>query len=131
MGDFTEKLVARIRDRIENELDAIGVEVTAEVRQAISTPVVRVGRTVVQRSSPGNDPWLETGHLWRSQNHTITSGERSVTLNIGNAAHYARALNDGHEWNDTFVEARPFWSHVTEAIPRMPQRVADAIFGKR
>ena len=127
MGELADKLTARIRSRIEDECNAIGWDVTADVRAAISKPVVRVGNQVVQRSPPGADPWLDTGHLWESQNHDVSVGEKSVTLNIGNGAWYARILNDGHDG----IAPRPFWNHVTEAIPRMPQRVADAISGKR
>lgn len=128
MGAWADRIIAGVRDRIENECDAFGVELTADVRQAISTPVIRgPNGNVVQRSPPFADPWLETGHLWRSQGHDVFSGATFVQLNIWNTAYYARALNAGHDG----IAPRPFWGHVEAAVPALRSRVAAAIVGKR
>lgn len=94
MGRFKEQFMARLMDRLENEADSIGVEMTGFIREQISTPVVRNDAgVVIQRSAPGDYPWLETGHLQASQRHGVSrTAKTTITLTLSNDAHYARRL---------------------------------------
>lgn len=94
MGRFKEQFMARLMDRLENEADSIGVEMTEDIRDKISTPVVRNDNgIVIQRSPVGDYPWLETGHLKASQRHEISHpAATTVTLTLSNDAHYSRRL---------------------------------------
>lgn len=128
MGEWADRVMAKVRDRIETEVDAAGVDITADVRAAISTPVVRDNDgNVIQRSDPNTDPWLETGVLWESQGHDVATDAHSVQVNFTNTAYYARSLNIGHD----NIAPRPFWLHVTSRAKEVRDRVRDAILGKR
>lgn len=129
MGDWSDRIVARLRDRIENEADSIGVEMTADIRANISTPVIRdsLGNVVV-RSPPFEYPWLETGHLRSRERHEIESASTYVQLNVINDAAYARRLHDGHG----NVEPRPFHDiALIEWRPQFRPRMVAAITGRR
>lgn len=130
MGEWAERVMARVRDRVENEADAIGAEMVADIRENVSTPVVRDDAgNVIGRSSPGDNPWLETGFLQSSERHEVrTESPTRVVLNVINDAWYARALHDGHG----NVAPRPFHDlSLAEWEPRIRPRIADAIVGKR
>jgi hypothetical protein len=125
MGDFTEKYLPAIRERMVQEMDAIGTEMVEDAQAAVSHPVVRVDGVVVQRSEPGEDPWLDTGHLFESFRHEIDEPE--LMLLIINDAEYAQRLNDGHG----NVAPRPFGDHLIEGwLGKLGPRMSDAILGK-
>lgn len=131
MGRFKEEIVQRITttlmDRLENEMDSIGVEMDEFIRDMISTPVVRSDAgVVIQRSEPGEYPWLETGHLRASQGpaELDRTGPTRVRLKIINHAEYARRLH--------YNPYRPFFTLAfKEWLPLFPGRILAALAGKR
>lgn len=125
MGEWTERHLARLRERAELEADSIGVEMVDDVRAACSIPVEYTGSGFPLRSERGEDPRREHGHLWTSFFHRIQSAAQySFALVVGNTAHYARRLHDDLQ--------RPYFTHLRERWDRtFGQRIYDAIIGKR
>ena len=74
MGEWSERVMAGIRDRLENECDAIGVEMVADIRQAISVPVeitigandMRLRRPAATSAAAARSMW------WREEECTST-----------------------------------------------------------
>jgi hypothetical protein len=126
MGEFSDRVIANMRFRIELELSQVGDEMVVDIQQAISTPVGRDSSgNVIERSAPGEDPWLDTGILQASENSEVVNG--STELNVFNTAEYARRLNCGHG----NVAPRPFHDFAIQRwFPVIPQRILSAAVGK-
>jgi hypothetical protein len=126
MGELAEKVIAKLRERIVFEADSIGVDMVADIRDHISTPVQRFVGGVVIRSAPGEDPFLDKGHLWESERHEVIESGPVIELNIINDAAYARRLHDGHD----NVEPRPFHDLAMDRWrPLIAERIRDAVVG--
>lgn len=136
MGEWADRLAARVMVRIENEADAIGVGAVAGIRERINIPVEYVeyenssGETAirVERSLPGQPPRREFGHLWESEHHDVTPSPNVVLLEIINNCEYAGVLDQGMGR----LKARPFhYLPETLGATEIKQRIHDAIIGKR
>lgn len=114
------ELRMRIQDRIETELDSIGVEMIEQSRDYLSIDVeVLEGGTII-RSRRGESPRRETHHLQNSHDHTVNNG----TLVVENTAAYAVELEQSM--------SRPFFSRVkNDFAPVIGQRLVEAIEGRR
>lgn len=126
MGEWSEKIMQAIRQRIAVKAEEIGREMVSDIQKAISTPVVRSpsGFFVIQRSPSFEDPWLETGNLWREQYYEVYPRAPIIELNVFNTAIYARRLNDGHD----NVAPRPFYDFARERwTPLIPDLMGEAI----
>lgn len=127
MGELHKQFMAIVRDRIENEADAIGKEMVEGIQQSISKPVEYEGSIVI-RSLPGEDPRYEFGHLWESERHEIENLGAVIELDVINDAAYARRLDQG----DGSLKPRPFHRHATQHwFPQLVSRISEAIAGKR
>ncbi len=129
MGAWAEQQMMRIRERITQEFDSIGVEMVDDVRERISVPVEYVGDGIVIRSDPGEPPRREFGHLWASTDHSVGNGPRNdPQLTVRNNAAYARRL----EYGEGRLAARPFFGPLRATwITRIVPRLLEAIEGKR
>jgi hypothetical protein len=127
MGEWSEQIMAGVRERAELSLDSTGKEMVEDIQEELATPVVRdMDGHVIERSPPGGFPWMETGNLRQSENYEILSD--GPQINIINTAYYARRLNDG---DGNRLLPRPFHEIAkVKWIPEMRRRVADAVAGK-
>lgn len=128
MGAWAEQQMMRIRERITQEFDTIGVEMVDDARESISVPVGGSGYAPI-RSKPGQPPRREFGHLWASTDHSIGNGPRNdPQLTVRNDAAYARRL----EYGEGKLQPRPFFAPLRATwITRIVPRLIEAIEGKR
>jgi hypothetical protein len=135
MGAWSEKIMARIRERVEQEADSIGVEMVQDIQANISHPVERDDAgNVIGRSPEGSNPYLETGNLRASERHDIDSDGNGTTLRVINDAAYARRLHDGHGADSVFGPAGPRPFHdlaLGDWRSRFKSRMRETITGKR
>jgi hypothetical protein len=136
VGEWADRLTARIMDRIENEADAIGVEVVAIIRERINVPVQRIedpsGGVTIERSAPGEPPRREFGELWAAERHDVATAPNLVILSIINDCPYAKVLHFGGTTNFGAIEPRPFHYLPSDlGATEIKQRIHDAILGKR
>jgi hypothetical protein len=128
MGEWSSQIIAMLKDRAETEADSLGLDMVADIRANISTPVVRGPLGGVIRSRPYEYPFKEKGLLWMSERHHVGTNGTVVELDIINDAPYARRLHDGHG----NVEPRPFHDLARyEWAPQIPHRIIEAIAGRR
>jgi hypothetical protein len=110
MGALAQSITTDLVAELETELDAIGAEMVADIRDSISVYVVYSGNAVITRSQPGESPRYETGNLWRHVLMEVNAdrGAGIVRLDVfvdGDAAPYGLFLETGTE----NMESRPFW----------------------
>lgn len=129
MGEWSERVMRVVRERIETEADSIGVAMVAGIRESISIPVEYLDGGFVVRSDPFDYPRKEFGQLWESQNHVVRNEGAVIALDVFNNCPYARRLHDGH----SNVDPRPFHDKAMDEVWRaeIPVRIYDAIVGVR
>jgi hypothetical protein len=120
MGEWSQRYMARIRERWTFELDGLGVAMVEDVRDRISVPVEYVGDYVI-RSSPGEPPRKEFGNLWGSCEHTVDNQPALTVMAGGPSAPYAKKLEYG---DGAKLKPRPYFgplrAHWTPMIgPRL------------
>lgn len=130
MGEWSQQIMAGIRERIVDEADATGADMVADIREKISTPVeyIETGDgVIVIRSDPFDYPRKDIGHLWGSEEHEVINGGAVIELHVRNTAAYARRLHDGHD----NVAPRPFHDLAMLEWPaEIRRRIANAITRK-
>ncbi len=127
MGEWSDRLTARIIERLTAGARTLGDDMVVDVQQKISTPVIVGPLGGIIRSRPYEYPWLETGHLQESERQEVHSEAKSVTLRLINDAEYARRLHDGHDG----VLPRPFHDlALVDWTPEILERARKAVIEK-
>lgn len=89
---YGKQFLAKIEIEEKRRMERAVRVVRNEVVSSLGIKVGKVGRTVVERSKPGETPRLETGELRRSIATEVVN-ENGIVGRVGTNKHYARPLS--------------------------------------
>lgn len=92
MGAYADQLVRQMEAKVEAELEKLGSDVAADLRQLISVPVDHSTKPPT-RSKPGEPPRADTGRLRDSVTHTVYRAGGRLRLVVATNTPYAGYVN--------------------------------------